>query len=103
MCPLARDGNTHACAQAGKSIYLRQVALLQILAQMGYCVPAGFASYRLVDQVFTRIGNDDALEANASTFALECQELSYILQVGWLAPQEGSKALWLVHLTLLVL
>lgn len=67
--------------QSGKSIYLRQIALLQIMAQIGSYVPADFASFRIADRIFTRIGSDDSIEANASSFALECQELSYILQV----------------------
>lgn len=70
-----------AIHQSGKSIYLRQIALLQIMAQIGSFVPADFASFRVADRIFTRIGSDDSIEANASSFALECQELSYIMQV----------------------
>ncbi|CAI9729270.1 homolog 4-like [Octopus vulgaris] len=56
---------------SGKSTYLRQVALLQIMAQIGCFVPATYASFRISDQIFTRIGSDDDLETNASTFMLE--------------------------------
>jgi hypothetical protein len=79
-------GGSHSVSQStthqsGKSIYLRQIALLQIMAQIGSFVPADFASFRVADRIFTRIGSDDSIEANASSFALECQELSYIMQV----------------------
>ncbi|GAB1599457.1 mutS protein homolog 4 [Argonauta hians] len=65
---------------SGKSTYLRQVALLQIMAQMGCFVPATYASFRISDQIFTRIGSDDDLETNASTFMLEMREINYIIQ-----------------------
>lgn len=57
--------------QSGKSTYLRQLALLQIMAQIGCFVPAEFASFRVADNVFTRIGTDDDLEKNASSFTVE--------------------------------
>ncbi|XP_014778440.1 mutS protein homolog 4 [Octopus bimaculoides] len=65
---------------SGKSTYLRQVALLQIMAQIGCFVPATYASFRISDQIFTRIGSDDDLETNASTFMLEMREINYIIQ-----------------------
>ncbi|CAL1543667.1 unnamed protein product, partial [Lymnaea stagnalis] len=55
----------------GKSTYLRQVALLQIMAQMGSFVPAQYASFRIVDQIFSRLGSDDNMESNSSSFTLE--------------------------------
>lgn len=66
--------------KSGKSIYLRQVALLQVLAQIGAPVPAEYACFRVCDQLFTRIGNEDSFETNASTFMVECQELNFILR-----------------------
>lgn len=57
--------------QSGKSTFLRQIVLLQILAQMGSFVPAEYASFRLANQIFSRIGSDDDLETNASTFMVE--------------------------------
>lgn len=57
--------------QSGKSTYLKQVALLQIMAQIGCFVPAKYASFRVARQIFSRIGSDDDLETNASTFVLE--------------------------------
>ena len=57
--------------QSGKSTYLKQVALLQIMAQLGCFVSAQYASFRLTHQVFSRIGSDDDIETNASTFMME--------------------------------
>lgn len=58
-------------SQGGKSMYLRQVALLQIMAQIGSFVPAQYASFRIADQIFSRIGSDDDMESNSSSFTLE--------------------------------
>uniref|UniRef100_A0A6Q2ZI71 DNA mismatch repair proteins mutS family domain-containing protein n=1 Tax=Esox lucius TaxID=8010 RepID=A0A6Q2ZI71_ESOLU len=63
---------------SGKSTYLKQVALCQIMAQIGSFVPAEYASFRIADQIFTRIGVDDDFETNSSTFMLEMKEVSYI-------------------------
>ncbi|PIK47411.1 putative mutS protein-like 4 [Apostichopus japonicus] len=64
----------------GKSTYLKQVALLHVMAQIGCYVSAEFASFRLCDQIFSRIGCDDDIETNASTFMLEMREVNYIVQ-----------------------
>ena len=64
---------------AGKSTYLRQVALLVILAQMGAYVPADSAVIGLVDRVFTRVGASDDLARGRSTFLVEMQETANIL------------------------
>ncbi|XP_034531708.1 mutS protein homolog 4 isoform X2 [Notolabrus celidotus] len=64
---------------SGKSTYLKQVALCQIMAQIGSFVPAEYASFRVADQIFTRIGVDDDFETNCSTFMLEMKEISYII------------------------
>ncbi len=53
----------------------------KIMAQIGYFVPAQYVCFRPADHVFSRIGSDDKIETNSSTFMLECQEMSYILQV----------------------
>lgn len=60
--------------QSGKSTYLKQIALLQIVAQIGCFVPAEYASFRVANQIFSRIGSDDDIETNASTFMLEVGE-----------------------------
>jgi len=63
----------------GKSTFLRQTALIVILAQMGSFVPAGEASIGLVDRVFTRIGAMDFLSLGQSTFMVEMLETANIL------------------------
>ena len=65
---------------AGKSTYMRQVALTVILAQMGSFVPAKSARIGIVDQIFTRIGASDDLGAGQSTFMLEMSEVASILR-----------------------
>lgn len=65
---------------AGKSTYMRQVALISILAQIGSFVPAASAQISVVDSVFTRIGASDDLVSGQSTFMMEMNEVSYILK-----------------------
>lgn len=65
---------------SGKSTYLKQLALLQIMAQVGCYVPAEYASFRAADQILSRIGSDDDIETNSSTFTLEMREIHYIIQ-----------------------
>lgn len=65
---------------SGKSTYLKQIALLQIMAQVGCYVPAEYASFRAADQILSRIGSDDDIETNSSTFTLEMREIHYIIQ-----------------------
>jgi DNA mismatch repair protein MutS len=64
---------------AGKSTFMRQVALAVIMAQMGSFVPASFASLAVVDRIFTRVGAYDDLSAGQSTFMVEMTELANIL------------------------
>ena len=64
---------------AGKSTYIRQVALLVIMAQMGSFIPAKSASIGIVDKVFTRIGASDDLTRGQSTFMVEMTETANIL------------------------
>ncbi|KAK3083385.1 hypothetical protein FSP39_021201 [Pinctada imbricata] len=65
---------------SGKSTYIRQIVLLQVLAQIGCFVPAVYASFRITDHIFTRIGSDDDMQTNSSTFMLEMREINYITQ-----------------------
>ncbi len=66
---------------AGKSTYMRQVALVVILAQMGSFVPADQAHVGLVDRLFTRFGATDALASGESTFMVEMKETARILRL----------------------
>jgi DNA mismatch repair protein MutS len=64
---------------AGKSTFMRQIALAVIMAQAGSFVPAAHASLSLVDRVFTRVGAYDDLSAGQSTFMVEMTEIAHIL------------------------
>ena len=65
---------------AGKSTYMRQVALIALMAQIGSYVPARDARIGVVDKIFTRIGASDDLASGQSTFMLEMNEVAYILK-----------------------
>ena len=65
---------------AGKSTYMRQVALIVLMAQMGSFVPAKSAHIGVVDRVFTRIGASDDLAAGQSTFMVEMTEVAALLK-----------------------
>ena len=65
---------------AGKSTYIRQVALIVLLAQMGSFVPAAKAKIGVVDKIFTRIGASDNLARGQSTFMVEMTEMAEILK-----------------------
>lgn len=65
---------------AGKSTYLRQTALIVILAQMGSFVPASQAAIGIVDKIFTRIGAADDLSTGQSTFMVECSETANLVR-----------------------
>ena len=65
---------------AGKSTYMRQVALIVLMAQMGSFVPASYARIGVVDRIFTRVGASDDLSAGQSTFMVEMTEVADILR-----------------------
>lgn len=65
---------------AGKSTYMRQVAVLIIMAQTGSFIPARSASFSPVDRIFTRVGATDDISTGQSTFMVEMQEVSHILR-----------------------
>ena len=68
------------CNMSGKSTYIRSIALMTVMAQIGCFVPASYASFPIVHQLFARISTDDSIEANVSTFALEMRETAFILR-----------------------
>ena len=80
------DGNDNRLAlitgpnMAGKSTYMRQVAIITIMAQIGCFVPAQSASIGVVDAVYTRVGASDDLATGQSTFMVEMNEVAYILK-----------------------
>lgn len=67
------------CNMSGKSTYIRSVALMTIMAQIGSFVPASYAAFPIIRQLFARISLDDNIEANVSSFAAEMRETAFIM------------------------
>lgn len=68
------------CNMSGKSTYIRALALMTVMAQIGCFVPAQYASFPIVHQLFARVATTDDLDANVSTFAAEMREMAFILR-----------------------
>jgi DNA mismatch repair protein MSH4 len=68
------------CNMSGKSTYLRSIALLQIMAQIGCFVPAEYAVFPIIEQLLVRTSTDDSIETNMSTFSREMREMAFILR-----------------------
>lgn len=68
------------CNMSGKSTYIRSIALMAVMAQIGCFVPAVYASFPIFHQLFARVSMDDSIEANVSTFAAEMRETAFILR-----------------------
>ena len=68
------------CNMSGKSTYIRSIALMTVMAQVGSFVPAAYASFSIRYQLFARVSLDDSSTSNISTFAAEMRETAFILQ-----------------------
>lgn len=68
------------CNMSGKSTYIRSIALMAVMAQIGSFVPSSYAAFPIFKQLFARVSTDDSIEANVSTFAAEMRETAFILR-----------------------
>lgn len=77
---LSRFQIVTGCNMSGKSTYIRSIALMTIMAHIGSFVPADYASFPIIHQLFARAATVDELNARVSTFAAEMREMSFILR-----------------------
>lgn len=77
---LSRFQIVTGCNMSGKSTYIRSIALMTIMAHIGCFVPADYASFPIIHQLFLRAATVDELNASVSTFAAEMREMSFILR-----------------------
>ncbi|KAI1264271.1 DNA mismatch repair protein Msh4 [Xylariaceae sp. FL1019] len=68
------------CNMSGKSTYIRMIPHLQVMTQIGSFVPAQYATFSIIHQIFVRMSTDDSIEANMSTFSLEMREMAFIMR-----------------------
>ncbi|KAK7427073.1 MutS protein msh4 [Neonectria magnoliae] len=68
------------CNMSGKSTYIRAIALLQVMAQIGSFVPAEYAAFPIIHNIFARVSLEDNIESNLSTFSVEMREMAFILR-----------------------
>ncbi|EFR03552.1 DNA mismatch repair protein mutS [Nannizzia gypsea CBS 118893] len=78
--PQSRFQIITGCNMSGKSTYIRSLALMAVMAQIGSSVPAQYASFPIVHQLFARVSADDNQITNVSTFSTEMREMAYILR-----------------------
>ncbi|XP_055320057.1 mutS protein homolog 4-like [Sitodiplosis mosellana] len=65
---------------SGKTVYIKTIAVLQIMAQLGCYVPAKSAQFRITDRIFSRMGFNDSIEKNLSTFMMEMNNMEHIMK-----------------------
>ncbi|KAI2793348.1 hypothetical protein POX_b03402 [Penicillium oxalicum] len=78
--PQSRFQIITGCNMSGKSTYIRSIALMTVMAQVGSFVPAQYASFPITRQLFARMATSDDVDANVSTFAAEMREMAFILR-----------------------
>lgn len=79
LCSQSNFQLISGCNMAGKSTYLRQIALIMIMAQIGCYVPADYASICIVHELFFLVADDHSLDQIGSSFAMEMRDVAYML------------------------